>query len=145
MSTTNKVKISLISTIENLSDTGLPSGDSERSESSAFGTLLSGARGSVISFSEETEGGAVSTKIEILCGNVRVCRHGAIESNMLFSEGVAHRSVYSVPPYSFDANIFTRKIRGSIEEGGKLEIFYDMEIGGAKKSVRMSLVCDVER
>lgn len=144
MSTTSKVKISLVSIIDNLSDTGLPSGEVERSESSAVGTLLTGARGSVISFSEDTEGGTVRTKIELLEGSIRVCRHGAIESNMLFSEGVAHRSVYSLPPYSFDANIFTRKIRGSIKEGEKLEIFYDMEIGGAKKSVRMSLVCDVE-
>lgn len=145
MSTVSKAKISLVSTIDNLSDTGLPSGDRETSESSAVGTLLAGARGSVISFSEDTEGGEVKTKIEILPDSVRVCRHGAIESNMLFSEGVAHRSVYSVPPYSFDANIFTRKIRGGIEQGGKLEILYDMEIGGAKKSVKMSLVCDIEQ
>ena len=140
-----KARVSLTSIIDNLSDTGIPSGDSERSESSAVGAILSSVRGSVISFDESTEGGTVKTKIEILGSRVRVCRHGAIESDMLFSEGVAHRSVYSVPPYSFDASIFTRKIRGSIEEDGKLEIFYDMEIGGAKKSVKMSLVCDVEQ
>ena len=145
MTRTNKARIFLTSIIDNLSDTGLPSGEREASESTATGTVISGARGAVISFSEQSEGGEVKTKIEILSGGIRVCRHGAIESDMLFSEGVAHRSVYSIPPYSFDASIFTRKIRGSIEDGDKLEIFYDMEIGGAKKSVKMSLVCEIER
>ena len=145
MSTVKQARVCIVSVIDNLSETGLPSGDRERSESSAIGTVLAGKRGAVISFSEKTEGGEVRTKIEILGSSIRVCRHGAIESDMLFSEGVAHRSVYSVPPYSFDANIFTRKIRGSIDNGDKLEIFYDMEIGGAKKSVKMSLVCDIEK
>lgn len=142
MSTVKQARISIASVIDNLSETGLPSGERETSEGSFVGTVLFGARGAVISFSEKTEGGEVRTKIEILGNGIRVCRHGAIESDMLFSEGVAHRSVYSIPPYSFDANVFTRKIRGSIDGGDKLEIFYDMEIGGAKKSVKMSLVCD---
>ena len=144
MSTENKAKITLTSTIDNLLDIGLPSGERETSESTATGTVISGTRGAIISFSEQSEGGEVKTKIEILASGIRVCRHGAIESDIYFSEGVAHRSVYSIPPYSFDANVFTRKIRGSIKSGDKLEIFYDMEIGGAKKSVKMSLVCDVE-
>lgn len=138
-------KISLISTIDNLTDTGLPSDDRETSESVAVGSLTAGPRGAMICFSEKTEGGEIKTRIEILSGKIRVSRHGAIESDMLFSEGIAHSSVYSIPPYSFDANVFTRRIRGEIgDTGGRLDIFYDMEIGGAKKSVKMTLVCNIE-
>ena len=76
---------------------------------------------------------------------VRVCRHGAIESDLLFSPGVAHTSVYGAVPYTFDMRIYTRKIRGSIgERGGVLDIFYDMEIGGAKKSVKMTVACEID-
>ena len=137
-------KISLISTIDNLTETGLPSDDRETSESVAIGTLTAGPRGSMICFSEKTESGEIKTRIEMLSGRIRVSRMGAIESDMLFSEGVAHSSVYSIPPYSFDASIFTKKIRGEIrEDGGRLDIFYDMEIGGAKKSVKMTLSYEI--
>ena len=138
------VRISLKSIIDNLSDTGLPSDECEVSESSALGTLTVSERGALISFTEESEGGEVRTKIEMLGGRIRVCRHGAIESDLHFTEGVAHTSLYGAPPYTFDMSIFTRKIRGSMtEDGGEVNIFYDMEIGGAKKSIKMTLTCSI--
>ena len=142
---TKSAMISLTSTIENITETGLPTNDRETSNTTASGVLTIGERGGIVSFTESTEGGEVKTKIELLKDKIRVRRHGAIESDMLFSEGISHRSVYSIPPYSFDASIFTRRIRGEIgETGGRVDIFYDMEIGGAKKSVKMSLVCDIK-
>ena len=141
---TESVKISLKSIIDNLSDTGLPSDEREISETSAVGTLSVGDRGGIISFTESSEGGEIRTKIELLGKSIHVCRHGAIESDLLFSEGIAHSSLYGAPPYTFDMSIFTRKIRGGItESGGRVDIFYDMEIGGAKKSVKMTLTCEV--
>ena len=141
---TDNARITLKSIIDNLSDTGLPQDDRECSESSAVGSLTASERGAVLCFSEESEGGQIKTKIEILGDRVRVCRHGAIESELLFAEGTAHASVYGAPPYTFDMRIYTRKIRGSIgERGGALDIFYDMEIGGAKKSVKMTVACDI--
>ena len=142
---TDHAKITLKSIIDNLSDTGLPSDDREVAESTAKGRLTASDRGAVLSFSEESEGEEIKTKIEILGERVRVCRHGAIESDLLFSPGVAHTSVYGAVPYTFDMRIYTRKIRGSIGDcGGVLDIFYDMEIGGAKKSVKMTVACDID-
>lgn len=139
---TEAAKITLKSIIDTLSDTGLPSDEREISESSATGTLSTSERGALISFTEQSEGGEIKTRIEILGKRIRVCRHGAIESDLLFSEGIAHSSVYGAPPLSFDVSIFTRKIRGGIDErGGELDIFYDMEIGGAKRSVKMTVAC----
>ena len=141
---TAAVKVNLKSIIDNLSDTGLPSDDREISETSAVGTLSAGDRGGIISFTENSDGGEIRTKIELLEKSIHVCRHGAIESDLLFSEGIAHSSLYGAPPYTFDMSIFTRKIRGGItESGGRVDIFYDMEIGGAKKSVKMTLTCEV--
>ena len=131
---TEKVRVDLKSIIDNLSDTGLPSDDREISESSAVGRLSVGERGAVIEFTERGEGGEIRTKIELLGRSIHVCRHGAIESDLLFSEGIAHSSVYGAPPDTCDVSVFTRKIRGGIT---------DMEIGGAKKSVKMTLCCEV--
>lgn len=139
-----KAHITLSSIIDNLSDTGLPSEDRERAESSAAGTLTVGEGEALLSFTEEGEGGKTDTRIETVGGSVRVRRHGAIESELLFTEGAAHSSIYGTPPFTFDMRIFTRRIRGGItEEGGRLDIFYDMEIGGAKKSVKMTVACTV--
>ena len=142
---TKNVRVTLRSIIDNLSETGLPTNDREEAESAADGTLSIGERGSVIDLTEDSEGGRINTRIEIVGDKIRVRRHGAIESDLLFSEGMAHSSVYGAPPYSFDTNIFTRRIRGGItEEGGKIDIFYDMEIGGAKKSVKMTVACEID-
>ena len=137
---TDNAKITLKSIIDNLSDTGLPSDDREVAESTAIGTLTASDRGAVLSFSEESEGGQIKTKIEILGERVRVCRHGAIESEMVFAEGKSHDSLYSVVPYAFDVTVKARKIRNSLtKSGGALDVFYDMHIGGADKNVRMKL------
>ena len=138
-------RITLRSVIDNLSETGLPCDDREIAESSAVGSLAADRMLIRLSFSEESEGGQIRTEIELSDGNVRVCRHGAIESELFFSPGVAHNSVYGAPPYTFDMRIFTKKIRGSITEcGGAIDIFYDMEIGGAKKSVKMTIACKTD-
>ena len=59
---------------------------------------------------------------------------------MLFEEGLAHKSVYTVEPYSFDVEIATRKIRNNMtRDSGMLDIHYSMKIGGADKAVRMKI------
>jgi len=135
-----EVEIFINSLIDNIGTTGLPDGEREESATTALGTMDISPDGIVISFSENTDGGAVNTEIELSDVSIRVVRRGAIVSDMTFSEGESHSSVYSIPPYSFDAQIFTRRIRGKIDAGGGfVDIFYDMEIGGAKKSVKMKL------
>ena len=71
---------------------------------------------------------------------VRVVRHGALESELVFREGESTESVYAVGPYKFDATVKTRRIRNTITElGGTLTLYYDMNVGGAEKSVRMRI------
>ncbi|MBE6644657.1 MAG: DUF1934 domain-containing protein [Ruminococcaceae bacterium] len=134
------VKIS--SVIENLLPSGLCDGEAEKSESSVEGFLKISDGGYEITSSEMTEGGKLVTDIFICAGSVRVKRVGAIESDMLFEEGLSHKSLYSIPPYSFDAEVATKRIRNSMKrDGGRIDIYYDMKIGGAKKRVKMRIEC----
>ncbi|MBO5946148.1 MAG: DUF1934 domain-containing protein [Clostridia bacterium] len=91
-------------------------------------------------YEETSEGGPIKSDITIAEGHVRVRRTGAIESDFMFAEGEVTKSLYKIPPYSFDASITTKKIRNNLtRSGGKLTIIYDMNVGGADKNVRMSI------
>ncbi len=105
-------------------------------------TALFAERGGVmrISYSEKSEGGEIKSDITLKDGRIRVRRTGAIESDFLFIEGQTTTSLYKIPPYAFDAEITTKKIRNNLTRlGGKLTIIYDMTVGGAQKYVRMSI------
>ena len=60
---------------------------------------------------------------------------------MIFAEKETTKTIYSIPPFSFDAEIYTRKIRSTISSsGGKLELFYSITVGGAKKNTVLKAV-----
>ena len=93
-----------------------------------------------ISYLEESEGARVNTDVEINKDSVTVKRRGAIESEFLFKHGECHRSLYTVPPYKFDTEIKTKKIRNEItENGGVITVFYDMSIGNDNRRVKMRI------
>ena len=134
------MKIKIESVIENLDASGFPEGEAERSASECEGFFRYSNGESVITYCESGEGGSVSSEIKYSDGEATVKRTGAIESELYFKEGVQHQSIYCVTPYKFDATVHTRKIRASINEnGGTLELFYNMKIGGAEKSARMKI------
>ena len=139
MKSAKKAKIVITSTVEELSDSGLAE-SSEKTEVKALG-LLSVDEGVItLSYKESTEGGEVFSEVISGGDTVRVSRKGALTSEFVFTEGTEHASLYSVGPYSFDASIKTRRIRGALtEDGGSLSLFYDMSVGGAKKSVKMKI------
>ena len=100
-------KFKISSVIENLSQSGLPEGDTERTEITPDGFLKISDGEIVIMYSESTEGGKVVSDIIIADDTVSVIRRGAVVSDMVFSEGERHNSLYQVPPYSFDTEIYT--------------------------------------
>lgn len=140
MTVINEVKIKIESVIENLDSAGLPDGESEKSVSECEGFLRYSDGEAVITYSESGEGGSVTSEIRYKDGEATVKRTGAIESELCFREGATHHSLYSVVPYKFDAEVYTKKIRASLGEcGGTLDLFYNMKIGGAEKSARMKI------
>ena len=135
-------KLKVSSVIENLLPSGLVDGEPEKTEISPDGFLKISDGEYNITYSELTEGGKVVSDIIITDKSVRVKRTGAIESDMLFVEGLTHKSLYGVPPYSFDTEIITKKIRNNMtRDGGRVDIFYNMKIGGAEKQVKMRIEC----
>ena len=133
-------KFRISSVIENLDSNGLALSDTEKTEIVAAGFLKINGGALEISYTEQTEGGKVVSDIIISDSVVDVKRRGAVESDMHFEEGVCHKSLYSVVPYSFDSEVITRKIRNNMtRDGGKIDIFYNMKIGGAEKSIKMRI------
>ena len=136
----NRVKVKIESSIEDLNDAGLPEGDIERDTVEADGFYRYDGGDIHLSYSEEREGGRIRTEIISVGGGVRVVRSGAVDSNMYFSEGESHSSIYTVPPYSLDATVYTRRIRLELDsEGGRIDLLYNIKIGGADRSARMKI------
>lgn len=136
-----EAEIKISSVIESLDESGLSAGDTEKSESTHTGYYRIADGGYSVSYTEEVEGAKISSQVKVFSyGGVSVSRTGALESSFLFEEGAVHTSLYKVPPYTFDAEISTRKIRSSLsEEGGTLELIYNMKIGGAVRATRMKI------
>ena len=133
-------KFRISSVIENLLPSGLVDGEAEKTEISPEGFLKISDGLYEITYTEMTEGGKVVSEILVTDDSVTVKRVGAVESNMRFEEGKTHASLYGVPPYSFDVEILTKKIRNNMtRDSGRLDIHYLMKIGGADKNVRMKI------
>lgn len=141
MAVIKEVRIKIESSIENLDPSGLPDGEAEKSTALAQGFLHCRDGLMLLTYSEKGEGGDdVYSEILVKERGVRVKRGGAIESDLYFEEGCEHKSLYCVPPYKFDACVTTRRIRNTLtDDGGMLDLFYNMKIGGADKSARMRI------
>ena len=128
------------SVIDNLDDAGLPEGAPEISETLSDGFLKIAEDTLYITYKEESEGGRIISDITVDREGVHLVRRGAIEFDVTFSEGKTVNTIYSIPPYSFDATVRTARIRSDITKaGGSLRIHYSMNVGGQEKAVRLKI------
>lgn len=140
MTKITEVKIRIESSIENLDSAGLVDGDVERNVEEAEGFYRYFDEGVTLTYATENEGGRAESEIILDGERVTVKRRGAIESELHFEEGVCHTSLYCVPPYKFDAAVTAKRIRLALnEDGGRIDLLYNMKIGGAEKSARMKI------
>lgn len=131
--------IDIESIVEELDDAGLVE-SSDKTTSSAIGTFEINGEQTVISYSETIENLTSNAQIVISDSEITVKRSGSSEYEFVFIEGKSTKSLYTVAPYSFDTEIYTRKIRKSFDSrGGEISLIYDMSIGGAKKKTRMKI------
>ncbi len=139
-----KVKIITKSLIEDIGDDGLTE-SSEKTESAASGILEKRDGALVIRYAEESKEAKLSSEITVTRDKVTVSKTGDARYTFVFSEGEKTAAVYSVPPYSFDTQLYTRKIRSSLTaDGGELTLIYDLTIGGAKKKTKMNIYVSKE-
>ena len=137
----SEVNVKISSVTAELDDAGLVMGEEERTESRADGFLHIYDDGRyLLTYAESGEGGDVTTEISVKDKRVTVSRKGAIESSMEFEEGLEHRSIYSIPPYRFDAVTETKRVRLELSDAkSRIELLYIMKIGGAARSARMKI------
>lgn len=140
MPTFREVKVRIESRIDELDEAGLTLGEPERAQTHAEGYFRFGDGGATLTYAEESEGGRISSELEISGDVITVRRTGAIESELRFAEGCEHSSLYSVPPYKFDVTVRARRVRHTLSDmGGQIDVLYNMSIGGAHKAVRMKI------
>ena len=140
MPTIKEAKIKIESRIENLDGAGLPEGDVERAEVATTGFYYFADGQVKLTYAEENEGGRVESEIFWSDGALVVRRSGAIKSEMIFKPGESHDSLYSVAAYSFDVTVKPRRMQVELlSDGGRIDLLYNMSIGGADKAVRMKI------
>ena len=136
----SRVKIKIESIIENPDAHGLSDGESEKSTGLFDGVYRYAPDGAHITYKENTDGGLCESEILVFSDSVSVKRRGAIISNLYFKEGETNASLYQIPPYSFDAEVTAKRVSIDLNSfGGKINLVYNMKIGGAEKSAIMRL------
>ena len=144
MTYSKSIKLYMRSSIWNLDGDGNREGAAEVSESEYDATLSIRPRGTVARYTEKTEGGKILCEITFSEDCVTVKKSGAIESLMVFKSGEEFKSLYSVPPFSFDMKILTKALKCSVSDaGGEATVLYRMEIGGASKSCSMKITLGI--
>lgn len=142
MKSIKPVSITVSSVIDN-TENGLPVGEQEKTLITAAGSLTCEDGTLTLKYAEEAEGQRTDCTLIYRDGGVILSRRGSVVVDLVFEEGEDCNTVYSVPPYRFDMTVRTKKIRATLtENGGELQLIYDMNIGGQDKRVRMYIaVC----
>ena len=136
-----KITLDILSEIDNLSEGGVSVGDIERAEIAAEAEIEYADGALCLTYTTVENDIPTVTAIKMYRDKAVVTRTGDVVSELVFIEGKATRSVYRVGPYAFDAEVMATRIRNAMtEDGGRIDIFYRMRIGGAEKSVRMKIV-----
>lgn len=135
------MEITIHSVIENFDPSGLPDGEPEISITTLPVKLAEGDGGIVLSYTEKQESTEIRTVITAESdGSVRLRRTGGVEWSVRFRAGEESKTLYSIPPYSFDCTVKTK--RADVEREGdtvKIRLIYSMNIGGGEKEVKMRI------
>ena len=113
-------------------------------EQQETGVLHLEGAGGTIAYSEESDGGQILTNIVFTPSRVTIARNGAVRSHMVFETGLAHTSLYEVPPYAFDMTVTTGALSASIGIfGGRIHLEYDRLLGGETTHVVFDLLAEI--
>ena len=143
MAIVKKIKLAFHSHIENLDDSGNIDGYPEITDTVFDAEMRTTDSCITLSYTENSEGGKIACEIKARDGEITVCRRGAINSTLVFREGESYSTLYEIPPFKFDMQIKTRRLKNSRSFfGGAVDILYTMSVGGADKRCRMKLTVD---
>ncbi len=130
---------SVLSKIEDLDENGFAT-EAEEMKSECAGFLRVAEDELLLTYTEGEGENKSFSQISVRGEAVFVCRRGASESSFCLKVGEKHTSVYKVAPYSFDMKVEAKRIRNAMGlEGGRLDLFYLMRIGGQDRKVRLCI------
>ena len=136
-----KAEITVRSVIDEISSDGFPTGEPEINIITAEGDIEYGEGTTTLKYLEKSEGGEVVCQLTLInSGRISLVRKGAVECRLDFEEGKTVKTLYSVPPYSFDMTVTAKKV--SFEagaDGGDIRLVYFMNIGGRDAKVNMKI------
>ena len=119
----------------------MPEGEPEINITTTPVTVAKKGDITLFTYSEEQGGAEIKTHLYVLPdGAVRLYRTGGIIWDVTLREGEKSTTVYSIPPYSFDAEVLPRRVT-AIQDGDRYDIrlVYSMTVGGANKDVKMRI------
>lgn len=130
---------SVLSKIEDLDENGFAT-EAEEMKSECAGFLRVAEDELLLTYTEGEGENKSFSQISVRGEAVFVCRRGASESSFCLKVGEKHTSIYKVAPYSFDMEVEAKRIRNTMGlEGGRLDLFYLMRIGGQDRKVRLCI------
>ena len=141
MSMFKEAQITVRSVIEEIGADGFPTAETENTDISAEGRVAVRGELTTLEYTERGEGGEVKCRLALKGdGSIFLSRSGAVECRLDFEENKTVKALYSVPPYSFDMTVTTKRIRRKLTgEGGEIALFYDMNLGGRDARVNMKI------
>lgn len=114
----------------------LPGSEPEVIRTRARGVLEDrGEAGVLLTYQEDgqSEMERVMTTLAATADRVVLERTGALRSQMVFTQGRAHRSAYQTPYGTLGLVIRTRTLSSGLDgRGGELRLEYDLELGGTE-------------
>ena len=133
------MKITVHSVIENV-ENGVSADEPEINIVTLDADVKESGETLFVRYKEEADGARCRTLITATESGVRLSKTGAIEWDVIFSAGDTVKTVYKIPPYSFDAEVSTKRAELTrTADGYLIRLVYRMNIGGADKSVNMKM------
>ena len=135
------MEITIHSVIDNIDPAGLATDEPEINITTLPVTLTRCDGDVLLSYEEEQEGTKIHTDIIAHSdGAVSLDRRGGVVWCVKFRTGEESRTIYGVPPYSFDCTVKTKRAETSdTADGLKIRLVYSMNIGGSEKEVKMRI------
>jgi len=121
-------------TVSILSVQSLPDGEEERLEQERPGYLRRTEKGWVLSYQEAPDSGLGDTRTTLRLEEDRAAllRTGETASRLAFRAGEEDTSLYETPYGKLSMTVRTERLLVELDDhGGRVEIDYQMELGGA--------------
>ena len=128
-STNTDVKVRMISKI-------VTDGDTLRTDTTADGIYYKENGTYVLEYDNKEQ--ACRTKVVVDVNSVTVTHTGAVETCMVFKNGYTHNANYGIEYGDIDMQVTTERIFVDVDsEGGSIELWYDLLLGGNPSNAKM--------